>query len=47
LPALAAAATLETMTILRRGAISVIDYRCSVGPTDTPCVERHAGYSLS
>jgi AraC family transcriptional regulator len=35
------------MTVLRHGAISVIDYRCSVGPADTPCVERHHGYSLS
>jgi AraC family transcriptional regulator len=35
------------MTILRHGAISVIDYRCTVGPADTPYVERHDTFSLS
>jgi AraC family transcriptional regulator len=35
------------MTILRHGSISVIDYRCRVGPDDTPYAERHDSYSLS
>jgi AraC family transcriptional regulator len=34
-------------TILRCGSISVIDYRCSAGPTDQPFVELHDGFSLS
>lgn len=34
-------------TVLRRGSISVIDYRCSAGPADEPFVERHDGYSVS
>jgi AraC family transcriptional regulator len=36
-----------TTTVLRRGSISVIDYRCSAGPADTPFVERHGGFSIS
>jgi AraC family transcriptional regulator len=35
------------MTILQGGAISVIDYRCRVGPADRPYVERHERFSLS
>ena len=34
-------------TFLRHGAIAVVDYRCSVGPSDAPFVERHAAHSLS
>jgi AraC-like DNA-binding protein len=34
-------------TLLRHGSISVIDYRCSVGPTDEPFVELYGGYSVS
>jgi AraC family transcriptional regulator len=34
-------------TLFRRGSISVIDYRCSVGPADAPFVERHDAFSLS
>ena len=34
-------------TLFRRGSISVIDYRCSVGPADAPFVERHGDFSLS
>jgi AraC family transcriptional regulator len=34
-------------TVLRRGSISVVDYRCSVGPDDDPFVEQHGGFSLS
>jgi AraC family transcriptional regulator len=33
--------------VLRRGSISVIDYRCGVGPGDAPFVERHGGFSVS
>jgi AraC family transcriptional regulator len=34
-------------TVLRRGSISVVDYRCNVGPDDDPFVEQHGGFSLS
>ena len=34
-------------TVLRRGSISVIDYRCSVGPADEPFVELHGDFSLA
>ena len=34
-------------TQLRRGSISVVDYRCSIGPADEPFVERHDGFSVS
>src|SRR3989442_19618 len=34
-------------TILRRAAISVIDYQCSAGPTDKPFVELHGNSSIS
>jgi AraC-like DNA-binding protein len=34
-------------TVLHAGAISVIDYRCTAGPDDTPFVELHAGHSVS
>jgi AraC-like DNA-binding protein len=36
-----------TVTVLRRGAVSVRDYRCSAGPADAPFVERHGSFSLS
>jgi AraC-like DNA-binding protein len=32
---------------LRRGSISVVDYRCSVDPAEEPFVERHDGFSVS
>lgn len=32
---------------LWRGPISVIDYRCGVGPGERPFVERHDGFSVS
>jgi AraC family transcriptional regulator len=35
------------ITVLRRGSISVVDYRCNAGPSDEPFVERHDGFSLS
>ena len=34
-------------TLFHRGPISVLDYRCSAGPTDEPFVELHGGFSLS
>ena len=34
-------------TVLRRGALSVIDYRCDAGPADTPFVECHSAFSIS
>jgi AraC family transcriptional regulator len=34
-------------TILQQGSISVLDYRCSAGPTDRPFVELHDGFSVS
>ncbi|HTS52673.1 MAG TPA: hypothetical protein VMH26_05325 [Burkholderiales bacterium] len=34
-------------TVLRRGSISVIDYRCNLGPAVEPFVELHEGFSLS
>jgi AraC family transcriptional regulator len=34
-------------TLFHRGSISVLDYRCSAGPTDEPFVEVHGAFSLS
>ena len=34
-------------TVLHRGPIAVVDYRCDARPGDAVFVERHAGYSLS
>jgi AraC family transcriptional regulator len=34
-------------TILRRGAVTVTDYRCSARPGDRPFTEWHAGFSLA
>ncbi|MGH8528551.1 MAG: helix-turn-helix transcriptional regulator [Nevskiales bacterium] len=34
-------------TVLQRGSISVIDYRCDAGPADQPYVELHGGHSIS
>jgi AraC-like DNA-binding protein len=34
-------------TELRRGSLSVVDYRCSAGPADTPFTELHHGFSVS
>ncbi|MET0151684.1 MAG: AraC family transcriptional regulator [Candidatus Binatia bacterium] len=34
-------------TLIRRGAVSVIDYRCTASPHEQPFVERHEGFSLS
>jgi AraC family transcriptional regulator len=33
--------------VLSRGPISVIDYRCGIGPGDAPFLEQHSGFSLS
>jgi AraC-like DNA-binding protein len=34
-------------TLIRRGAVSVAEYRCAVSPGDEPFVERHESFSLS
>lgn len=36
-----------TTTVLRRGSLSVIDYRCSAGPAEEPFAELHGDYSVS
>ena len=38
---------MAAMTVLRDGSISVIDYRCTVGPADEPFVELHGGFSVN
>ena len=45
-PRVASAAVVAT-TILRRGSISVIDYRCDVGATNAPFVETHGGFDVA
>jgi AraC family transcriptional regulator len=34
-------------TALRRGSLSVTDYRCQAGPGETPYVERHSSHTIS
>lgn len=34
-------------TVLQRGSISVVDYRCTIGPADEPFVEVHRDFSVS
>jgi AraC-like DNA-binding protein len=36
-----------TVTELRCGTLSVVDYRCSAGPADEPFPELHHGFSVS
>jgi AraC-like DNA-binding protein len=36
-----------TANVLHRGPISVVDYRCRLGPQDRPFVEAHASHSFS
>ncbi len=38
---------MPSKTVLQRGSISVIDYRCDAGPADRPYVELHGGHSIS
>src|SRR5688572_16719896 len=38
---------MSVATVLRRGAISVIDYRCDAGPEVRPFPERHDSFCLS
>ncbi len=38
---------LASTEILRSRSLTVMDFRCSAGPADTPFVERHTGYALS
>src|SRR5262245_33049132 len=40
-------AAVPTTTALRRGAISVVDYRCTAGPGDAPYPEIHHGFSVA
>src|SRR6516225_6811868 len=34
-------------TVLKSGALRVIDYRCSAGPHDRPFIEQHRSFSIS
>jgi AraC-like DNA-binding protein len=34
-------------TLLERASLAVVDYRCDLGPADTPFVEQHARHCLS
>jgi AraC family transcriptional regulator len=34
-------------TLLKRGSLRVIDYRCTAGPHDTPYLEQHRSFSIS
>ena len=34
-------------TVLKSGALRVIDYRCSAGPHDRPFIEQHGSFSIS
>lgn len=36
-----------TATVLQQGLVSVTDYRCSLGPHDTPFTEVHNGFSIA
>src|SRR5258706_1419394 len=38
---------MPSTTALRRGALSVTDYRCAAGPADAPYPEVHGAYTLS
>lgn len=38
---------MQARPLLQRESLSVIDYRCSMGPDDTPFVEQHRCHSLS
>ena len=38
---------MAAQTLLHRGSISVIDYRCTAGPDDKPFVESHDDFSVS
>src|SRR6516164_11867665 len=34
-------------TLLQRGSMSVVDYRCTAGPSDVPFAEEHRCFSVS
>jgi AraC family transcriptional regulator len=38
---------MRTVTVLRRGSMSVTDHRCTSGPADAPFVEHHEGFTVS
>lgn len=40
-------ARMESTTLFARDAVSVVDHRCSSGPTDAPFTEVHQAYSVS
>jgi AraC-like DNA-binding protein len=46
-PAAAGRWDVVATTILRRGPITAVDYRCGVTPSDEPFVERHVDFSVS
>jgi AraC family transcriptional regulator len=38
---------MAAISVLRRGSIAVLDYRCDAGPGDRPFVEAHQSFSVS
>ena len=38
---------MPTTTVLRRGPLSVTDYRCNAGPADAPYPELHGAFTIS
>src|SRR5215510_2920637 len=38
---------MTTATVLQSGAVTVVDYRCDLGPGDRSCPESHRSYSLA
>ena len=38
---------MPTTTVLRRGPLSVTDYRCNAGPADAPYPELHGSFTIS
>lgn len=38
---------MATSSVLERGAVTVVDYRCDAGPGDVPFPEAHGAYTLS
>jgi AraC-like DNA-binding protein len=39
--------SMAATSLIKSGAVSVFDYRCTAGPADKPFVELHSGYSLA
>lgn len=38
---------MATASVLKRGAVTIVDYRCDAGPGDVPFPEAHNAYTLS